>query len=482
MKKEYTLLERAIIAEYESRRLHKVGERVSYRADFPKQNKYLNDRWEHRYRTALCTRRAGKSVGECIDSIEIGEQYPNSRIVYGSITVDSTWSIIYDPIMELDERFKIGIKPKIGDRTFQLQNGSTIKIFGLDASYRQIRKILGHKLRKATIDEAGSITMNLEKMVKQSIKPALADLRPYSWLSLIGTPENIPNTYYQKVTEGLDKDLDWSNHRWTGHDNPFVFKQWKEEIDEMTTANPLVINASWFKTHYLGEWCTDDELKIINLSDYNYTDQVPTIKNINFKYVLGSDLGYNDACSFVVMAYSPYHENCYIVEAEKDSQMDFTDYANKIRAIQRRYNIQTIIVDGANKQGIMEVQNRHKIPLIPAEKTDKATYLHLLNDDVKQGKVKILDSGCGELVTEWSSLIWKDEQRDKEDDRCHNHASDGALYAWRFCLHYVGRKIKEMHSIHTEKGMEQYEKDFLERHKREHDEKKKYGYCIQKAT
>lgn len=476
MKKEYTLLERAIIAEYESRRLHKIGERVSYRADFPKQNKYLNDRWEHRYRTALCTRRAGKSVGECIDSIEIGEQFPNSRLVYGSITVDSTWSIIYDPIMELDEKFKIGIRPKVGDRVFELKNGSTIKIFGLDASYRQIRKILGHKLRKATIDEAGSITMDLEKMVKQSIKPALADLRPYSWLSLIGTPENIPNTYYQKVTDGKDKDLDWSNHRWTGHDNPFIFKQWKEEIDEMTTANPLVINASWFKTHYLGEWCTDEELKIISLSDHNYVDELPTIEGVHWRYVLGSDLGYNDACAFVVFAYSPYHQNCYIVEAIKDTRMDFTAYAEQVRMIQRKYNIQTIIVDGANKQGIMEVQNRHKIPLINAEKVDKATHLHLLNDDVKQSKVKLLNGKCGELITEWNSLIWESDNRDTEDGRCSNHLSDASLYAWRFCLHYVNRKIEKKKSIHTSEGMKQWEKRFFKKKEEEFKRKEKYGY------
>jgi len=117
--------------------------------------------------------------------------------------------------------------------------------------------------------------------------------------------------------------------------------------------------------------------------------------------------------------------------------------------LQRQYPIVKIVVDGANKQGVEEIKNRHKIPLKSAEKTAKATYLRLLRDDIIESKVLIIENSSNELITEWSQLQWKDENKQDEDSRCQNHLSDSTLYAWRECRHYTfdeGMKPKHQDS------------------------------------
>lgn len=474
MVSKLTPTQRLLILEAKKRGLIKTKAPVYRHGDFIRQNNYLDARAKARHRAALCTRRAGKSMGEAIDHLEIGSLYPNSRQVYGGLTVSTVFDIIWDIFLELDEEYKIGIKTIKNEYKIILPNKTQIQLFGLDASHKQMRKILGRKLRKATIDEAGSITTGLEKIVKQAINPALADLRPYSWLSLIGTPENIPNTYFEKVTTGHDKEIGWSLHSWTAYENPYMEKQWTEEVAEMKENNPLVVNASWFKTHYLGQWCTDEEMLIISFNEErDYVSEWIKNRDWDWYYILGVDIGYNDATAFVVLVTSPYSHSSYIIEAFKQEEMDFTDVANTIKAICQRYPIDHRVIDGANKQGVQEIINRHGIQLEPAEKQDKNIHLRLLSDDLKMNKLKLVKDKTTELANEWKALVWKDEMKEKEDDRCQNHLSDAALYAWRKSLHFLGLKQAPKLKYDSEERLLQWEK---QEEQRLMQEKEDMGY------
>ncbi len=400
---------------------------------FEKQLNYIMD--PSRFRAMKCTRRAGKSNSNVLDDFRIAEMYPESKMVYGALTLDSAEEIAWDIYLEFAEKFKINLKANKAKRTFTWPNGSRVRFFGLDSSEKQMRKLLGQKLRKASIDEAGSITVDMNRVCFQMLMPALADLRPYSYLSLLGTCENIPNTFFEKVTEGRENTVNWSNHAWTAYDNPHIAVQWNDEINDLKAANPLVVEASWFRTHYLNEWCTDDELRIILYDDENVVESLP--ENKKWYHILGVDLGYNDATSFTVVSFSYDDPNVYFTKSYKDIQMDFTDTANEIKNLQAKYDFVHYIVDGANKQGVEEIKNRHGIPLEAAEKSDKATYLRLMRDYLVTKNAMIVDNACDDLKSEWDALQWKNEEKKDEDPRCQNHCSDSALYAWRKARHYL---------------------------------------------
>ena len=465
---EYDYLsDEAILSEF----LKRSGDKdlVSIREPlFLKQNAVLDDR-QSRFKAINTTRRGGKSNTEAMDHIEICTEFPNTRTVYFGLTIGSVREIIWDVFKGINEKHNLGLVFNETDSVIKYPNGSRTRLFGLDSSPRELAKILGQKLRKVSIDEAGSMNIDLESFVNQKLRPALADLRPNSWVTLLGTCENIPNTYFEKVTTGKDTNAKWSIHRWTAYDNPFMVEQWTAEINEMTSNNPDIVKASWFRTHYLNEWCSDDDLLIIPAHKMQWVDNLPMVRD--WYYVLGVDLGFNDASSYTVVAASHQAKSAYVVYANKETEQDFTNVASTIKNIKTKYPITRLIVDGANKQGIEEMRHRMGLPEIEiAEKTGKATYLRLLKDDVITGALKFLKNSCDPLVTEWQALQWlsvKGELKEVEDPRCQNHCSDSTLYAWRQTYAYMGEIPKQIHQPGTESyfedlanRMEEYDENY----------------------
>ena len=437
--------------------------------NFYKQNEILDDR-ANRYKALNATRRSGKTVTEAISFMEIGEEFPKSNMVFGALTLDSAADIVWQEFKDLNKRGSYGCKFNETKKIMFFPNGSKVRLFGLDTSPKQMRKVLGQKLRKFSLEEAGSMSQDMRKLFYQMVKPALADLRPNSWMTLLGTCENIPNTFFEGVTEGTETDLPWKVYKWTAQENPYMAKQWQEELDEMLKNNPKVVDASWFKTHYMNQWCADDDLLIIPIDK---CEQVEFINDGNYDFVLGVDVGYNDANAFSILACHKNKREVIIVKTFKEAELIFSEVAEIIKGIQRKYNIFKIVIDGANKQGLMEIRKRFHIPMDIAEKTGKATYLHLLRDDVICGYVLMDEANCGELYTEWSSLMWKDLNKEKEDDRCQNHLADATLYAWRYCYHYLWeapeQKLDESSDAFMD-DLEEREALDLEKQERENQE------------
>ena len=430
-------------------------------SDFYKQIEYLEARKSHRYRAVQCTRRAGKTEGDIIDDIEIAQQYPGSKLVRLALTLDSCLEIGWDTFLEKLDIAKIKHKSNIARSFITLDNGSKIRFSGVDSNEKEMKKILGQKLRKVSIDECGSMTIKMGKLVYQMIDPALTDLAPNTWISLLGTPENIPNTFFESVTSGQEKFLPWHVIKWTTYENPFMRDQWIIKVNEMIKNNPEVVNASWYKTHYLNEWCSDDNLLILPITQHNFAKELP-LKNPN--YTLGVDLGYNDANAFSLVAWDYDSPNAYLTKCYKQSGMDFTETANMIKEFQSTHNVVRVVIDGANKQGVQEMRNRHGLSLEIAEKQDKHTFLKLLKDDFMQKRLFIVEGEDTEpFVDECKHLQWKDELKIKEDPRCENHGVDSTLYAWRESRHYYYQEPEPKFHRDSNEYMDQHERELAEK-------------------
>lgn len=431
---------------------------------FHRQNAVLDDR-KHRFKCVNTTRRGAKSTTEAIDHIEICNEFPESFTVYFGLTIGSVRNIIWDVFKSLNNKHSLGMKFNETESSIRYPNGSRTILFGLDASEEEMKKVLGTKIRKATIDETGSMRVNIETFIKQKLRPALADLRPNSWCSVVGTCENIPKTYFEKVSTGKDPDMGWSIHRWTTFENPHMAKQWGEELAEMRAANPDIDKASWFRTHYLNEWCSDDELLIIPASKMQFVDILPHSRD--WYYVLGVDLGFNDDSSYSVIAASHTVRCAYVIHTYKSDRQDFQDVADSINKIKSEYPISRLVIDGANKQGIETMKNRMNLhDANIAEKQGKVEYLRLLKDDVIIGMLKFVNGKCDALKEEWESLQWlsvKGERRDEEDPRCPNHLSDATLYAWRETYAYMAENLPDVPPVgspeHYNKIAENMEKE-----------------------
>lgn len=397
--------------------------------DFIAQNNAIDDKSQ--LKAYNCTRRAGKSLSVAIDFVESASTLPATNYLYMALTIASAREILWDTLKDINDKSQMGGIPNESRLDIVFPNKSKIKFAGADCSEKQMRKVLGQKYKKIAIDEAGSFTIDMKKLVYQMCEPTLIDLR--GQMIMLGTCENIPLTFFEEITEG--REPGWSVHKWDTRDNPFMKEQWAEQIETMRIRNPNVIHTSWYKTHYLNQWCSDDNLMIIKLDSSTSVEGVPLRRG--YEYILGVDLGYNDASAFSVIAYHDYDKVAYVVESSKMSELDFTGVFHEIKKYTVKYAFNKIIIDGANKQGVEELRKRFELPLQIAEKTDKAIFLRILRDDIIEGKVKVVESRNNELLTEWKQLQWKDAHKEHEDPRCQNHISDATLYAWREARHYL---------------------------------------------
>jgi hypothetical protein len=183
-----------------------------------------------------------------------------------------------------------------------------------------------------------------------------------------------------------------------------------------------------------------------------------------YQCVLGVDLGYDpDPSAFVVVTFHEYDSILYVVTCFKQTEMDITEVANRIKWYKKEYPIDRVVIDGANKQAVMEIQKRHDVGLTTADKTGKVDFIQIMNAEMIQGKIK-LSVDTQDLKDEYLGLIWDDQSLKKQEHpNCANHLTDAALYAWRFCYQFLSQmpqdkpnlRVPDQYLAHTQKLMEE---------------------------
>lgn len=406
-------------------------------SSFPQQTKFIED--PSRLKAALCTRRAGKSFGVGEYACRTCVQNPNSSVLIVGLTRESIKRIyIKDVLMVLNQKYRLGATFNRTELSMNFPNGSVLYMVGADSDESEMLKLLGQKFRLVIIDESSMYTnIDQRELVYAILKPAVSDYR--GTIAMIGTPSNYTNSLFYDITTG--KEGGWAVHTWSALDNPHVAANVQEDIDFLKTNQPGVELTPRFRQHWLGEWYVD-----LSALVYKYNPELNNGKSLPsdniYHYVLGVDLGYVDATSFVVGAYSYHDPKLYIVYAQKESKMLLTDVANKIRTLQERFAIANIVIDGASRQAVEEIKLRYALPIQATEKQHKRDFIEIMNTDLQTGKIEVLP-GCEDLIDEWQYLIWDEKQRKSgnwiESATCENHAADAALYMWRWCYNYVAR-------------------------------------------
>jgi len=417
---------------------------------FKHQCDFIND--PARLKVGLCTRRAGKSYGAGVYLFKVARKTPNCSVLYLALTRESARGIMWkDVVKRIDREHSLGCVFHENALTCTLPNGSVIYLLGADSSEEEKAKLLGRKFALVVVDEAASFTTDLTDLVYKTLKPAVADYR--GTIVLISTPSNYKTGLFYELTQGQDpmtpgtwETRGWKGFRWTAFDNPYMAEKWQEEIDALVKANPRVVETGWYRQMFEGRWTTDDSLLVYKytpgVNDYGDLPDYMSLKG-EWHHVLGVDLGFNDETSFVTVAYHDADPVLYIEDVEKEAKLDLTDVATRIKRLTSIYGYETLVVDGANKQGVEEIRRRHGIPLRAAEKRAKSEYIDLMNADLARGLVK-LSPRATPLRDEYAQLVWDERALKREKDKrrvehpgCKNHAADATLYAWRYCLPFL---------------------------------------------
>jgi phage terminase large subunit len=436
-------------------------------ARFPQQRAFVED--PANLKALWCTRRAAKSFTAGLYMVSEALKYPGSNILFIGLTRASAKEIIWkDILVTLNRRHGLGAVFNKSELTMTFPNRSVISVKGVDVDEEESLKLLGKKYRLVCIDEASMYTINTRNLVYGVLRPAMVDPNTQGLrgtICMMGTSSNFPRGLFYDVTTG--KEPGWSIHTWGAHDNPFVSKQWAEELEEIQRLRPLYMETPQFKQFYLNQWVVDEDKLVYKLSEGRnlYSELPKTLTPDGWTYILGVDTGWEDDNAFVLCAYHQNDPHLFVVKTYNKNHMTFDAVVAKIQEFLRdpAQAPVKVIIDGANKQGVESMRVRSAIPFEYADKQGKVDFIEMLNGDLIQGKVLIQRNNRA-LIQELLGLVWKTDGDKiavpkKEHPSLSNHLCDALLYAWRNGYHF--------HSTTPEKKITKYSKEWYEEQARE---------------
>lgn len=435
-KKVKTLSSETILKELESRTAAKKFVISDYL--FKEQLDFVSD--EATFATAVCSRRAGKSIACSAYMIHTALSRPGTISLYITLSRAGAKRIIWPSILELNDSYNLGGITNIADLSMKFPNGSTLYLSGAkDAS--EIDKFRGLPLALAIIDEAQSFGHFIESLIDDVISKALYDFN--GQLRVIGTPPPIPVGYFHKICHSKE----WKNFHWTMMQNPWLQKKSgltpMQLIEKDCKRKGVTLDDPGIRRECFGEWVTDSNALVFKYtSEKNNYDELPTVKGTgNWNYIIGIDLGYDDADALAVLAYHDNLNAVFLVEEITRTKQTLSDLVDLIAAKIGRYNPHSIVMDagGLGKKIVESISSRFSIGIKAAEKSRKFEYIELLNDSLRTGKFFARE--IGKFAEDTQKVEW---DRDKStgdklvvSDRFHSDITDAVLYAFRESLHFL---------------------------------------------
>ncbi len=427
---------RRVVAEA-SRRAAKRNRVDADELLFGPQRDFVKD--DSRNKIAVCSRRAGKSYSIAFMLLQHALKHERSINPYITLTRDSGKDILWPALHDLNEKLDLGLRFRENTGDIILPNKSKIIIRGAD-DRRQIEKLRGPKYPVAVIDEAQGFPHFLHDLIEDVLEPATLDYD--GQIVVTGTPNSAcAGAFYDLTT----KAAGWSVHNWTLRDNPHIpnVADWLERKKEQKSWDD---NNPTYLREYCGVWIRDSSCLV-----FEYTPERNVIPSFKYDaaddwdWVLGIDLGFNDPTAFVVLAYSEELRQAHVVESYKETGLIPSVVAAKVAALMAKYPLVKIVADtgGFGKGYAEEMRRRFSIPVQPAQKTQKQSYIEYMNGDLRAGTLLLCQDNNAELIDEMSLLQWDLDAMERgkmqmDRRRFHNHLCDALLYAWRECSHHHG--------------------------------------------
>ncbi len=425
---------------------------------FDKQLEFIRD--PAKFKTAVCSRRAGKTVACAADLVntaltEVGD------VAYITLNRRTAKRIIWKELLKINRDFKLNAHIDIADLSITLPNNNTIYVSGAKDS-EEIEKFRGVALRKIYIDECQSFRAYIKEFVEDVLENCLTDYD--GSLILIGTPGPVPAGYFYDATNSNDdtnSNDGWSHHHWTMHDNPHIeLKSGKTAdkiIAERAKRRGVTLSDPSIRREYFGEWIKDENALVFKFSPQkNIATALPALNDLT--YVFGVDIGFKDADAIAVLGYNFKDQNVYLVEELITRKQDITDLVNQLNPLIEKYKPVKMVMDAGalGKKIQAEIQTRHQLPLEAADKHRKYEYIKLLNDDLRTARFKAVPGTRFEEDCQLVVWDYEDPTKPVISDRYHSDVTDAALYAWRECKHFIPKEQLIKHAKNSDAYMDEY--------------------------
>lgn len=420
--------------------------------------------------------------------------YAYTKSVIINLTLKSGRNVYWQQIQLFARHFDIPVEYHHTEMRVHFPNGSLLFLMGADKK-DEIEKLRGGSYKVSIVDECKSYPPAiLEELIRDVLRPAAIDCN--GRVFMIGTPGNIlSGPFYEATYPGYTRTTDdgkrsypvsrffeaperywldhpdeipeWSRHAWTIQDNTSKPEMWSEALLDKLMNRWDDDHPTW-QREYLGKWMpaenafvyayaslcrkieAGEELSRVNWRptfDEKHTKHGLDME-IEWRYVLGLDHGFEDDFAQVVLAYSPNDGAVRHIHDFKCPHLTVSYIAGLIKECHQEYRLDAMVTDvGAMKALVETLNQEYGLFLVPAEKVHKNDYIELINSDFHSGLIKIIPGSdlALELETlQWDLSIGSKQQlartgRLKESKELPNHLCDALLYALRYCYHHYAK-------------------------------------------
>lgn len=409
---------------------------------FDKQLKFVED--PRPFKIAVCSRRAGKTVACAAHLIDVALNTPEAVCLYITLSRNNAKKLVWKELQKINQKYNLGATEDATELSMAFSNGAVVYCSGAKDS-SEIEKFRGLALKLCYIDECQSFRPYIEDLIDDILAPALMDYA--GTLCLIGTPGPVPAGFFAEVAGEVQAKLEvsesWSKHSWTFFDNPFITiksgKPHQQLLDRELKRRRVSIEDPSIQREWFGKWVLDSDSLVLHYDPkINHYDELPKLpNNEQYNYILGIDLGFDDADALAVLAWSELTPNIYLVNENVTAGQGITELTAQIQLAYSQYAISKSVIDtgGLGKKIAEELIKQKGIPLIAADKTRKMENLAFLDDALCTGRFKAKSDS---KFAQDSYLMEKDRAKStpekiKISDKYHSDIIDAVLYPFREC-------------------------------------------------
>lgn len=336
------------------------------------------------------------------------------------------------------------------DSTTEIELGNRSRIISLPASESTIRGYTAHLIIE---DEAGDVPDDVYYAMLPMIIASKGDL------VLMGTPKGRRGHFFDAWERG---GPDWERYQVKAAEGG------RTDLAELERQRRAM--GARFAQEFEASFIDVAEGLVYGGFDErrNLIVELPLpLNHENWRFMLGVDFGFHDACAFVVIGYLPGDKTIYVISSHKETGMHPSRVAAYISELP--YKFSRILGDegGLGKGYAEELRREFHIPIEPAEKTNKGGFIDLINGSFAESQLKICKHTNAALVEELVSLPWA-EGRKREADGYENHLTDALLYVWRACTAYLTKPKLDMRT-EAQKETEAFAKARYLKYKQYHD-------------
>lgn len=400
-------------------------------ASIPKQLAFFDDTSARV--TAVCTRRAGKTVVDSAKAVDAVVKHPRRIALYITLTSQTSRDNLEPELDAANSSYALGLRKNADGHglRYYTREGGCVWLAGCKDK-REAEKFRGLPYSTVIIDEGGTHRKEVLKyLIDACVGPALTDIG--GQLALTGTPGEVPQGMFWAASTGLDPTTagNWSKHRWSVRDNPHhPFGRDPAALEAYRLERGLALDDPTWLREFEGQWVLDLDSLIYHYdaSKHAWDGVLPEGRQTN---ILGVDLGYDDECAFSATTSIEGQPTVYIRETYGKSQLLVGGIAAEIHRLTQRYRFDSIWIDsgGLGKTILKTLQSEYGLNVRAAEKQDKGVHIRNMKSAMSAGHLKVAREAMG-VVEEWETLPWN-EQRTNHAEGYPDHQTDATLYAHR---------------------------------------------------